>query len=772
MLKTYKQTLEKKKDKFHRDKIDEIIKATETDLNTFWKTLKTTSDDVETNSHYTPNEDELLEHFQQLHSTHNLNPEHNHIIENLKSIEKTKDQFNELDAPITENELLNAVKKIKLKKTAYSERISNEIIKASSDILIKGFVKAFNIILKSENFPKAWCEGLITPIFKSGNHLDPNNYRGICVSSCLGKLFCIILNERLMSHVQDRELIHPSQIGFMPGSRTTDHILTLKTLHDKYVIQQNSGKIYTCFVDFRKAFDSAWHEGLLLKLLQNKIGGKFYDLIKNLYSNTQCAIKYSNHRTAFFPYKKGVRQGCILSPLLFNFYLNELPKIFQNTSSDPFVLPDGTTVSSLIYADDLVILSKSKNGLQNCLNKLHEWSKKWLMEINMKKTKIMIFQKYNSKKNLKNINFTLGNSSVDITNEYTYLGIKLTPNAKFSITHQQLSEKAMHALYKIRRHLDFHALKPKIAIKIFDSIISPILLYGSEVWGAYSKNDFKNWDKTPIEKTHLKFCKLSLGINRKASNLASRGELGKFSLLIPIIKRILNYIYHLNQLPDKTIAKQAFLLSKQLHSEGRESFYSNIINTITSHYDNSDKPFDLETKIENSGCNEIIKNVKHNYITFWKEQISKSSNLSFYSTFKKEYKLEEYLNNIENKSQRKILTQFRISNHKLKIEYGRYQNIPRDERLCNNCNMQTVEDEFHFVFDCQCYETKRNNSNIILKNMLKLELTSESKQNLLGHIISSSDQVIVNLFSKYLLDCFTMRDKCLESPTSMRQWRK
>ena len=78
MLKTYKQTLERKKDKFHRDKIDEIIKATETDLNIFWKTLKTTSDEVETNSHDTPNEDELLEHCQQLHSPHNLNPEHNH----------------------------------------------------------------------------------------------------------------------------------------------------------------------------------------------------------------------------------------------------------------------------------------------------------------------------------------------------------------------------------------------------------------------------------------------------------------------------------------------------------------------------------------------------------------------------------------------------------------------------------------------------------------------------------------------------------------------
>ena len=75
--------------------------------------------------------------------------------------------------------------------------------------------------------------------------------------------------------------------------------------------------------------------------------------------------------------------------------------------------------------------------------------------------------------------------------------------------------------------------------------------------------------------------------------------------------------------------------------------------------------------------------------------------------------------------------------------------------------METVEDEYHFIFDCQCYETERNNSNIILKNMLKMELTPESKQNLLEHIMSSSDQVLVNLFSKHLSDCFTKRTNAL-----------
>ena len=383
----------------------------------FWKILKSTSDDLDSNTvtKNNPKDHEWLSHFEKLHAKHDLNNEHNEIIEQLNTEEKNRSQSNELDDTISENDLLNAVKKLKMKKAAYSDRISNEIIKSSIDILMKGFIKIFNAILKSGIFPDSWCEGLISPIFKSGNTSDPNNYRGICVSSCLGKLLCLILNERLISFVKTKNLIHPSQIGFMPGNRTADHIFTLKTLHDKYVCQNNNEKIYACFVDFKKAFDSVWHEGLFLKLLQNKIGGQFYDLIKNLYSNTKCAIKLSDQRTPFFSYQKGVRQGCNLSPILFNIYINELPYLFEKTISDPFVLPNGMTISSLLYADDLVILSRSKSGLQNCLNQLHHWSKKWLMEINMKKTKVMIFQKHNSK--LQDISFLLGNERVNITND-------------------------------------------------------------------------------------------------------------------------------------------------------------------------------------------------------------------------------------------------------------------------------------------------------------------------------------------------------------------
>ena len=82
-----------------------------------------------------------------------------------------------------------------------------------------------------------------------------------------------------------------------------------------------------------------------------------------------------------------------LSPLLFNLYVNDLPSAFQNTLSDPIILPNGTKLNSLLYADDLIIISRSKIGLQNCLNTLSSFCNSWMLDINSKKTEVMIFQK-------------------------------------------------------------------------------------------------------------------------------------------------------------------------------------------------------------------------------------------------------------------------------------------------------------------------------------------------------------------------------------------
>ena len=115
-------------------------------------------------------------------------------------------------------------------------------------------------------------------------------------------------------------------------------------------------------------------------------------------------------------------------------------------------------------------------------------------------------------------------------------------------------------------------------------MISPILSYNSEIWGVYVKHDFKAWDNTPIEKTHLKFCKRYLEISNKASNVASRSELGRFSLIINIYKNILYYVLYLLRKNEDTIVKQAFRTSLELHCNGKNSFYHNLMK-ISEYYD-------------------------------------------------------------------------------------------------------------------------------------------------------------------------------------------
>ena len=179
-------------------------------------------------------------------------------------------------------------------------------------------------------------------------------------------MFCFILNSRFHLFLKNNNLLHNSQIGFLPGNRTADHIFALRTLIDKYVTNTPRGKLF-CFVDFRKAFDSIWHPGLLKRLLDYGLGGQFFNLIANMYSRSECCVKADTMRSEYFNYNRGVRQGCILSPLLFNLYLNDIPSRLENTQGlDPITLPNGSRLNLLLYADDLVLISTSAVGLHIC----------------------------------------------------------------------------------------------------------------------------------------------------------------------------------------------------------------------------------------------------------------------------------------------------------------------------------------------------------------------------------------------------------------------
>ncbi|CAB4039667.1 Hypothetical predicted protein [Paramuricea clavata] len=158
----------------------------------------------------------------------------------------------------------------------------------------------------------------------------------------------------------------------------------------------------------------------------------------------------------------------------------------------------------------------------------------------------------------------------------------------------------------------------------------------------------------------------------------------------------------------------------------------------------------------------ITKTFEEKYLTFWKHKLENSSKLTFYSTFETDHNLEKYLVLIKDPYKRKCLSRFTVSIHNLQIEIGRYQNIPREERLCEICNSGEVENETHFLLFCKAYEHSREDLRSSLKNASSNEIKLNS-QTLSADLMKSIDTEIITKLSKFVYSCFEQRLKYLKT---------
>ena len=174
----------------------------------------------------------------------------------------------ELDQPFSLSELATAVKSLKNNKSHSFDRVTNEMLKVAHPVVRKQILFIFNAVLLSSNIPSAWKDSILTPLHKSGPLDNPDNYRGIAVSSCVSNLFSKLLHIRLEAKVIAENLVSKQQGSGKKGSRTSDHLLVFKFIIDKY-INRLGGRLFTCFVDLKKCYDTIPRNLMFYKLLKN-----------------------------------------------------------------------------------------------------------------------------------------------------------------------------------------------------------------------------------------------------------------------------------------------------------------------------------------------------------------------------------------------------------------------------------------------------------------------------------------------------------------------
>ena len=167
-------------------------------------------------------------------------------------VENDIDQLeNELSDPFVASELTRALKELKNNKASSFDQITNEMLKTSGTIVKHAFLHLFNAIRVTSFYPTLWKKDILHPIHKSNEKDDPDNFRGISIASCFGKLFTRILKNRLQAFVDKNNLISNIQGSGKKCSRTSDHLLVVKYLIDK-IVKGERKKLYACFINIKK----------------------------------------------------------------------------------------------------------------------------------------------------------------------------------------------------------------------------------------------------------------------------------------------------------------------------------------------------------------------------------------------------------------------------------------------------------------------------------------------------------------------------------------
>ena len=590
-----------------------------------------------------------------------------------------------LEKNFTVEEVKKAVYKTKLRKAVGCDTLPNEVLK--NDKVVKILCILFQYCFDNSILPTDWGRAIIKPIPKS-NENDPRipmNYRGISLLSCVSKIFTSIINERMNCYFESQSTICDEQNGFRKERSCTDHVFALNSIVS---LRQKEGlSTFAIFIDFSKAFDGINRKMLLYKILHTGIEGKMYYIAKALYNVTESCVDINGNRTDWFSTELGVRQGDCLSPTLFSVYINDL--VHELKSSNLGIKIDENSLQALLYADDIVLIADNPIELQLMLDIVHKWCNTWKMKINMKKTKIIEFRKKGKERSIAKLK--LGNLVVEYCSSYKYLGVTFDEFLTFDDNHEILTGAGHRALRSlIAKFKNLEDMGIETFTKCYTTSICPVTDYGAEIWG-YTKY-------SSVDAVRLKAMRVFLGVHKFTALLFLEGELGWYP---SDIRRKIAMLRYWNRL---TKMNRTRLTHKLFEVECiKEGPWFKAVRKIFEDIDMAEI-CNLKTSCNITLCEEVLKK---QYSDKWIDLIKSKPKLRTYANLKMNFETEKYVKLNLSRSQRSFAAQIRSGTLPLNIETGRFVGKAVEERICNQCQDNEIETEYHFLFYCPLYDAKR-----------------------------------------------------------------
>lgn len=579
----------------------------------------------------------------------------------------------DLDQDISKEEVVNVLKKVKLNKAAGDDRVPYEFLINAPDTFKEELRKVYNNILHSGNVDISFISSIIFPIYKKGNPDEACNYRGISFMNCIAKLMMGILNERLVAWVEKNQVLNEYQSGFRKNYSTTDNIFNLASIvHLKFA---EGKKVYAFFVDFRAAFDKVPRNGMIYKLNNMGVSTKIVKLIEAIYKDTKSAVWTGDQFSNYFNTHTGVKQGCVMSPLLFALYINDLHETLGGGLDI-----NGVNIRLLLYADDIVILADDVKKLQKMIDELEKYCALWNMEVNISKSEIMVFRKGGRLASQEK--WMYKNEPLKIVNEYSYLGVILTPQMVFKKHLEKRNSSAKNCINATWKNF---LSKSNITLgakwKLFLAVCRSVQSYGAQIWG-YSLFE-------EVDKLQRYFLKRILKLPDCTPTYALKLETGIEESHLFTLELHLRYInkaiftYSTSRLPNKLAL---LVLEKGV-------FWAKEINEIGSRFDISWQMNDLAKDSWQCKRVEVIGHLKaelkNNAIN---RALGSSGRIYRHLDFTKG---STYFNELK---QSEIMWIFKARCDMIVLNGNRFNE--NEARICSLCNSQEIENIQHFIGRC------------------------------------------------------------------------
>ena len=344
------------------------------------------------------------------------------------------------------------------------------------------FVKS----LQTGNLPDTWKQATVIPLFKKGSKSDPSNYRPISLTCITCKILESLLHDNILQYLLERSLISPAQFGFLKKRSAESQLLVATNAWRKYM---DSGmQVDILYLDLRKAFDKVSQSQLLRKLQSIGVGDTILKWVLNFLKGRSQRVKLEGYLSSNeTKVTSGVVQGSVLGPLLFNIYINDLP---NNIDSEILLYADDTKIFRAITSfEDTEIL-------QQDLNKIAEWMKKWSMEVNTEKScHIRLGPKHISR------HYCFEGQQIPIQEEARDLGVTIDSDMTFTKHYESIISKSSQVLGIIRRN--FSLTDSTLFSILFKSLVRPMIEYGHTTTRPFFQKDSNAIEK--IQRRATKF---------------------------------------------------------------------------------------------------------------------------------------------------------------------------------------------------------------------------------------------------------------------------